>query len=169
MIGRLADAPGWPRAALLLLGVACSPVGERYEVGAAAVLNGEDDRSELFEVEKADEREVLQRGVAALMWAHRIDVRRPRELRATSAGEALGLCDDEKFAVQPSASFCSATLIDDELVLTAGHCLGDDAAAAAERCQRLWITFDYHYAEPHRLALDAAETWRPLRCSSGSS
>jgi hypothetical protein len=141
----------------LLLAAACSPVGERSESRAAAVLNGEDDRSELFELDDVEERNALQRGVAALMWAHRIDLRRPSLLRAISAGKALGLCDDERFAEQPAASFCSATLIDDDLVLTAGHCLGDDEAEAASRCQRLWIAFDYHYAQPNRLALDEAD------------
>jgi hypothetical protein len=153
----LGDAPGWRWAALLLLGAGCSSVGESYEVSAAAVLNGEDNRSEFFELEDAAVRDVVQRGVAALMWAHRIDVRRPSALRATSAGAVLGLCDDERFAEQPSASFCSATLIDDDLVLTAGHCLGDDEAEAADRCQRLWVAFGYHYAQPNRLALDAAD------------
>ncbi len=153
----LGDASRRGGTALLLLAAACSTVGESYESRAAAVLNGEDDRRELFELDDVAERNSLQRSVAALMWAHRIDVRQPGVLRAISAGAALALCDDERFGAQPSASFCSATLIDDDLVVTAGHCLGDDETKAADRCQRLWVAFDYHYAQPNRLAVAVAE------------
>jgi hypothetical protein len=97
-------------AALLLLAAGCSPAGERFESLAATVLNGEDDRIEVFELDDMAERNALQRSVTALLWAHRIDVRRPSELRAVSAGEALGLCDGERFAAQPAASFCSAAV-----------------------------------------------------------
>jgi hypothetical protein len=145
---------------ILVLSIATSACqspssAERQETTASTVLNGDDDRRELFEVERGAERELLQRSVAALMWAHRVDVAAPETLRAVSAQETLGLCPDERFAEQLSAAFCSASLIDDDLVLTAAHCLGDTADEAAERCQRLWVAFDYHYAEPERLALDS--------------
>jgi hypothetical protein len=122
-----------------------------------AVLNGKDDRRELYELERREDREVLARGVAALMWAHRVDPSEPGELRAISAGEALQLCADEPFAQQPSAAFCSATLIDDDLVLTAGHCLGTTPEAASTRCQRVSVVFGYHYSAPGQLGLGAAD------------
>jgi Trypsin-like peptidase domain len=34
-----------------------------------------------------------------------------------------GLCPDEAFAQQPSAAFCSGTLVRPDMVLTAGHCI----------------------------------------------
>lgn len=147
-------------AFLLLNALACQPASsfdpsEPTARNDASVINGADDRRELYELPLGSQREVLERGVAALMWAHRVDVAAPVALRAVTARETLSLCADERFADEPSAAFCSATLIDDDLVLTAGHCLGDDLAEANERCKRLWVVFDDHYLEPGRLALDS--------------
>jgi len=152
-------SPSWMMMVLLIGTPACQPPSnsERYETTASAVLNGDDDRRELFEVERDSERNAVQESVAALMWVHRLDPSKPETLRALSAQETLGLCGDERFAEQPSAAFCSASLIDDDLVLTAGHCLGNSSDQAAERCKRLWIVFDYQYAAPERLVLNSAE------------
>lgn len=117
------------------------------------VINGEDDRKELFELAQADQRDSLARSVAALMWAHRIDFTEPGVLRAVSLRQATGACLDERFLDQPAAAFCSATLIDDDLVLTAGHCSSAADGHAAERCQRLLIVFGYGYVEEGQLAL----------------
>jgi MYXO-CTERM domain-containing protein len=45
--------------------------------------------------------------------------------RAETLAERHMLCADERFADQPVVSRCSATLIDDDLVLTASHCMED--------------------------------------------
>jgi hypothetical protein len=145
----------------LALVIACQPVSshERREGSAAreaAVINGQDDRRELYELDDAAGREVVERSTAALMWSHRLDIRDPSTVRATSAEEALALCPDERFAEQDSAAFCSAVLIDEDLVLSAGHCLGADSARASDRCRRTWIVFGDYYAAPGRLALDSA-------------
>lgn len=41
----------------------------------------------------------------------------------TPMSQAMGICADEKFADQSSASECSGVLIDSNRVLTAGHCV----------------------------------------------
>jgi hypothetical protein len=123
----------------------------------AGVLNGQDDRKELYELDSGGNRDILEGGVAALMWEHRIDYAHPTTLRAVSAGEALSLCADERFAEQPAAAFCSAVLIDDDLILTAGHCLGDTMEAAEDSCKRLLVVFDYYYSGPGELALASAD------------
>jgi len=124
---------------------------------AGAVINGADDRLELYEHEPVGDRELLGRSVAALMWAHRVDYATPKSLRAISAEQALGLCPDERFAEQPAAAFCSATLIDKDLVLTAGHCLGGSQQEAEDRCKRLRVVFGYYYASPSELGLASAD------------
>ncbi|HKO47286.1 MAG TPA: serine protease [Polyangiaceae bacterium] len=117
------------------------------------VINGLDDRRELYQLASADKRSRIASSVAALMWAHRLDYRAPTVLRTASLRGAIGTCRDEAFAEQPAAAVCSATLIDDDLVLTAGHCLGDPSGDAAHRCQRLLIVFGYHYSQNGELAL----------------
>jgi hypothetical protein len=119
------------------------------------VINGDDDREELYELTRSEARETLTRSVAALFWAHRIDYADPTELRALSLQKALGVCGDVRFADQPAAAACSATLIDDDLVLTAGHCLGYRPEDGPELCQRLLVVFGYHYLAPGELALTA--------------
>jgi hypothetical protein len=38
-------------------------------------------------------------------------------------GQKKNLCSDQHFLDQPTSAYCSGTLIDDNLILTAGHCL----------------------------------------------
>jgi hypothetical protein len=94
------------------------------------------------------------------MWAHRIEFGESDsvELRSASLSGTLGVCDDEPFAAQPAAALCSASLIDDDLVLTAGHCLGSSREEAEERCRRLWVVFDYMLDESDELALESADS-----------
>jgi hypothetical protein len=122
------------------------------------VLNGADDRRELYELERPEARDAIARSVAALMWSHRIDYANPASLRAVAAGEVLGLCGDERFVEQPAAAFCSGTLIDDDLLLTAGHCFGADLQQATDRCKRTLVVFDYHYRAAGALALASADS-----------
>jgi hypothetical protein len=107
-------------------------------------LNGADDRREVFEL--ADTvRDTLMASSAALIYSNHLTWSGPKSpsLKAESAGAALGLCNNEPFAGEPCAAFCSAVLIDDDLVLTAGHCLGSTPAQATEVCQSLQVVFGY--------------------------
>ncbi len=147
-------------AALALLGAAgCGESGESSDVGRSRerVLNGEDDRRQWFEVTSAEERAALSGGVATLLWAHHLDFEQSGLLRSITLGQAAGVCADEAFANEPAVAWCSATLIDSDLALTAGHCLGRDAEAVGELCRQLRVVFDYHYQQPGMLALDGPE------------
>lgn len=55
--------------------------------------------------------------------------------------DAQILCPGEKFEDQPTLGFCSGTLIDDDVVLTAGHCITSQAA-----CDGMKIVFNYGYS-----------------------
>jgi hypothetical protein len=148
--------------AMALVYAGCSPTGgaaaeSSPEASRQRVINGADDRRELYELESVEAQTAIGASVAALMWSHRIDYRNPSVIRAVSLQEARGVCPNEAFAAQPAAAFCSATLIDEDLVLTAGHCLGSGIEAARRRCGQLLVVFDYHYAGPNELALDSSE------------
>ena len=44
-----------------------------------------------------------------------------------------GLCPGETFGQQPAGAFCSGTLVGEDLVLTAGHCIKDESSCATAR------------------------------------
>ncbi|MCB9611795.1 MAG: trypsin-like peptidase domain-containing protein [Sandaracinus sp.] len=115
----------------------------------SAQLSGPDDRVELYETSDAVLQEIGRRSVAALMDARFVD----RDgLRTISLGELImsefdvAACDDVPFLDQPAIAGCTGTLIDDDLILTASHCV-----PTQEFCDDLAIVFDYHYAAEGRL------------------
>lgn len=60
------------------------------------------------------------------------------QVKALSLQQTVGVCPDDPFIDEPTASECSAVLIDDDLVLTAGHCFPAD-----DDCDRFAYVFDY--------------------------
>ena len=48
-------------------------------------------------------------------------------------GDALGLCPGEKFRDQFVGAFCSGSLVGEDLVITAGHCVKDETGCADTR------------------------------------
>ncbi|MFW5887882.1 MAG: trypsin-like serine peptidase [Bacteriovoracia bacterium] len=63
-------------------------------------------------------------------------------------GEAWGLCKGEKFANQLTVSSCTGFLIDDDILVTAGHCIEDQADCET----KAWI-FDYRVENTWKGAL----------------
>ncbi|MET0341740.1 MAG: serine protease [Polyangiales bacterium] len=134
-----------------LVGCADAPdLGEAADVTASeqAIIYGSDDRLEVYEHESAVLKGIAASAVVAL-------VPRSRFLQ-TPAGEfaiftrpleqAFQVCADERFAAQPTAADCSGVLIDEDLVLTAGHCFASDDA-----CAQFSFVFDYYYRAPGSL------------------
>lgn len=131
-------------ASVVFVTLACSRAPADLESFRAAVINGEDDRLQAFEVPAAL-REPLLGASAALIFAHHLiehDIGSV-SLSAPVASAALGLCEDERFANEPVAAFCSGVLIDDDLVATAGHCFGSSLELASGRCRSTRIAFGY--------------------------
>lgn len=113
-----------------------------------SVIVGEDDRLDVFELDDEALANHVTQSVAAVMYAQNVRLGGgSAEVVAPTLGEALDLCDSEPFREQPSAARCSGTLIDDDLLLTAGHCLGyTDEETARLVCAQLRIVFDYYLA-----------------------
>lgn len=137
----------------LLFASACAADDERVEQSevtgkSAAIIYGEDDRKDVYEHPDPMWRERVSTSVVALI--------PPRLLQRPTSGfvnvtadtlkGAYGLCDGEAFNDQPAGADCSATLIDDDLVLTAGHCFEEE-----QRCDVYSYVFDYYYRAAGKL------------------
>lgn len=72
---------------------------------------------------------------------------------AEAFGAAYSQCSDQRFREQPTAATCSGTLIDDDLVITAGHCVAPDALD----CATVRIVFGYYLESPGTLARITAD------------
>ncbi len=95
-------------------------------------IYGNDDRLDYFEASPAMRQ--LADSVVSL-WPSkqvRFDLGEYK-LATIGFGEALNLCPGEKFREQPIGAFCSGTLVGEDIVMTAGHCITDEAMCADTR------------------------------------
>ncbi len=155
-----------PFAAMMTLGACAESPPPPITTGTAPpstigapVVYGEDDRLEWYELEDSALRDQSRDTAAALVgWGDvRIEADGAVSLPATpTLHDAYTLCADQRFRDQPTASFCSGTLIDDDLVLTAGHCI-----RTVESCSSNAFVFDYLYeADGQLAALDTDSVYR---------
>lgn len=123
---------------LLLLVVAwgtaaCSSAMNEEEIDrlSAEVVYGTDDRVDPFDYGDAAWAARAQEFTVALVPASQVDTSDPNDVRigTRTLQERLNVCEDERFASQPASADCSGTLIDTDLVLTAGHCINNCASS----------------------------------------
>jgi len=127
--------------------------GDPDKVGEATqeVVYGIDNRQDVFAHSDLSLRQMAQQAAVALMSPGTINASNPNNItfNAGTLGTSQNLCPGQRFAADPAAAFCSGTLIDDDLVLTAGHCVTTAASCANTR-----IVFNYYR--------DSASTLQPV-------
>jgi len=73
-----------------------------------------------------------------------------------TVGDLAGACEPVRFAEQPAAAFCSAVLVDADLVLTAAHCL------RALPLGEFAVVFDYFYTSESELGVTRESHYTPV-------
>ncbi len=107
------------------------------EVGKseAPVVYGIDNRTDVYAHADATLRARAQQATVALMNPSDYNASNPNNVtfNAPTLGSAYNLCSTERFRNDLTPAFCSGTLIDDDLVLTAGHCITSASACSNTR------------------------------------
>lgn len=114
-----------------------------------AAVYGNDDRRDYYEVTDERLRALTDGAIVAMMDPNELDSGNGGSITVDGQafGPSYGLCSDERFYDQINAADCSATLIDDDLVLTAGHCVTSNT-----ECQRKRWVFRYYMESETELA-----------------
>ncbi|WP_163784213.1 trypsin-like serine peptidase, partial [Myxococcus vastator] len=105
------------------------PVDEKSpELGAEQqeVIYGADHRTDVYAyTASAALRQRAEKSTVALMRPSALNTSNPNNItfNASTLQSAYNLCSTQRFLSDPTPAFCSGTLIDDDLVLTAGHCI----------------------------------------------
>jgi hypothetical protein len=123
-----------------LLGCAAAdPATEAPHRHGASLVYGSDDRREVYELDDAGIEALARFSVPALMERSSLvfDDAGTLHLEAPTWGEAANLCEGERFREQPAAAFCSAAVVSEDVVVTAGHCLEQVS------CRNLALAFNF--------------------------
>lgn len=112
------------------------------------VIYGKDNRQELYQVQDKSLK-TLSRSVA--MVVDKSDIfGSPQDpinsLRLLHAGDDFNLCRDELFYNQYMSGFCTAFLVADDIMATAGHCFKFLAS-----CYTSAFVFDWHSTGAHQV------------------
>ena len=130
-------------ASSLLLAAGCT--GDARENAGSArepVVYGDDDRQDVFAFrDRAWAAQAADFSVTLVSTVGIDDSDPDNILLPAPTLEETGVCADERFADQPTAGFCSGTLIAPDLVLTAGHCVG------ASDCDQTAFVFNYYMTD----------------------
>jgi len=104
------------------------------------VVYGEDDRIDVFEIIDPVWRQMASSTVA-LMDSSRLTKNSDGfDIRTESYADRYGLCTSEPFYEQSTAAFCSGSLIGDDIIVTAGHCI-----STTRDCSTTKFVFGFAY------------------------
>ncbi|MDC0712259.1 serine protease [Stigmatella sp. ncwal1] len=144
----------WLLAVLATTSVSCrdgssSKASETLKEAKAAAVYGTDNRTDVYAYADSTLRNRAVQSTVALMHSGELNVSNPNNItfKAQTLGAAYNLCSGERFWSDPVPAFCSGTLIDDDLVLTAGHCIATAADCASTR-----FVFKFYKADYYSLA-----------------
>ncbi len=108
----------------------------------AQAIYGEDNRLDWFE-SPGFTKDYWAKATLALIPFHALNQKEGQySITSLNYEKVANLCPGHRFAEQPTAAFCSAFLVSEDLVVTAGHCFRD-----ISECQQTAFVFDYATTE----------------------
>lgn len=123
-------------------------------------IYGRDNRLDYFEM--PSEIKTLSDSVVSFWKAGGIEALEPGvvRLKTVSFADAMGLCPGVKYREQPIGAFCSGSLVGEDLVMTAGHCVTNEAA-----CANTKMVFGYSVKKEGAQATTAVPAGEVYGCS----
>jgi V8-like Glu-specific endopeptidase len=118
-------------------------------VGAGVII-GDDDRKDVYEIQDQKIRE-MAKSTAALIKKQNLEKLEDGryKLKGLQLSKTYRLCEDEKFSDESLIANCSASLIADNKILTAAHCVErKDHTPGNMGMKDYYIVFNYHKLTP---------------------
>jgi V8-like Glu-specific endopeptidase len=136
------------------------PAADKLGEVESKVVYGTDNRTDVYAHADATLRARAQQATVALMSPGTINTSNPNNVTFSSQTlqQAQGLCTNQRFLSDPTPAFCSGTLIDDDLVLTAGHCI-----TSASSCTNTRFVFKFY--RPSATSLETITTADVFSCT----
>lgn len=132
---------------------------------SSKAIYGDDDRLDVFETSNSLHRE-LSLSTAAMVanWSFQ-EVNSEEYRLLSSTLEESGKCSSERFAKQPIAANCSGFLVGKNKLVTAGHCVPDQA-----NCNSFSWVFDYKvdYADQSEVIVEKNKVFKCKRVIKAS-
>ena len=113
------------------------------------VVYGSDDRQDVYAHPDSTLKNLAQKSTVALMSLSAFNTSNPNNytIRSSSTlGSSYNLCSDQRFYNDPRSAFCSGTLVDDDLIITAGHCVETQS-----ECESTQFVFNYYKTSDNQL------------------
>lgn len=134
-----------PRLLLSLLFLIVTFSTQAYSIQSpmfSKAIYGEDNRVEVYQVENPFWQQAAG-AIAAMMTEKEIKrVDDFWQLINNVTQEDMAICSDERFAKQLDSAYCTGFLIDEDILLTAGHCIKNQ-----HDCERFYWVFDHKMLE----------------------
>ena len=121
-----------------------SPLLSAPAYAAGKSIYGEDNRIELYNASPETRR--LADSVVSFWKSAQLQFGpgdKTVSLKTVKFADALGLCPGETFREQPMGAFCSGSLVGEDLIMTAGHCIKNQA-----ECDDARLVFGFGLKSP---------------------
>lgn len=130
------------RTSLFFAAFLLAAINAKAGVASTKVIYGNDDRADIYQVDRVDLRELAD-STAAIIPNNNLLIDENGNFKVLSKGFGDGyqLCKDERFYEQKNPAICSSFLVGDDMVATAGHCVDD------RTCKDLSFVFGFQMKE----------------------